>query len=269
MKGARIQTIIRELEGEKIDVLKWDPDPQVFVANALSPAEVRNIIILDEAQRKALAVVIDSQLSLAIGKQGLNVRLANRLTDWNIDVKTVEQYEESGLFSGAKRAAFELFGAGQEEDIYIADIEGIDEAVVKLLADNNISSLHQFYEHDEAELQALGISEEQLSALYTVFGEYVEFEEEPAETAPASTDTAEPAAEAPAPDMADAEAPAEAGGAPETAAAPLREAPAEAGADALAEAPADVEEYECPHCNGILTGDMVKCPSCGAEIDWE
>ncbi|MDR2370989.1 MAG: transcription termination factor NusA, partial [Treponema sp.] len=77
LKGVRIQAVIKELEGEKIDILKYDPDPRRFIKNALSPAEVRDVIILDEGKHQALAVVSDSQLSLAIGKQGLNVRLAN------------------------------------------------------------------------------------------------------------------------------------------------------------------------------------------------
>jgi N utilization substance protein A len=80
LKGVRIQSIIRELEGEKVDVLKYDVDPRRFIKNALLPAEVEDVYILDESKRAALAVVPDSQLSLAIGKQGLNVRLANRPT---------------------------------------------------------------------------------------------------------------------------------------------------------------------------------------------
>ncbi|HOX19174.1 MAG TPA: transcription termination factor NusA, partial [Spirochaetales bacterium] len=92
LKGIRIQSIIRELEGEKVDILKYEVDPKRFIRNALSPAEVRDVYILDEAKHVALAVVPESQLSVAIGKQGLNVRLANRLCDWNIDVKTEEQF---------------------------------------------------------------------------------------------------------------------------------------------------------------------------------
>ncbi|MDR2490716.1 MAG: transcription termination factor NusA [Spirochaetaceae bacterium] len=245
MKGARIQTIIRELEGEKIDVLKWDPDPQIFIANALSPAEVRNIIILDEASHKALAVVHDSQLSLAIGKQGLNVRLANRLTDWNIDVKTIEQYEESGLFSGAKRAAFELFGDDGEEDILIAEIEGVDPALVKILEDNNIAGVHDYYEMEEAELLELGLTAEQIAALNAILEEYVEFEEEQ-EDAEGGGQTV----------VAEISVPAS------------PEEPADEG-DADYDEDEKAEEYECPHCGSAITDSMSKCPSCGAEIDWE
>ena len=94
LKGVRIQNVIRELLNEKIDVLKYDPDPVVFIKNALSPAQVDRVIIMDADKKQALAIVQDSQFSLAIGRQGQNVRLANRLCDWNIDVKTVEQAAE-------------------------------------------------------------------------------------------------------------------------------------------------------------------------------
>ena len=105
LKGVRIQAIVRELEGEKIDILKYDPDPAIFIHNALSPAEVQEVLILEPAKRQALAIVQESQLSLAIGKQGLNVRLANRLVDWNIDVKTEEQFQEMDISQEISRAA--------------------------------------------------------------------------------------------------------------------------------------------------------------------
>ena len=97
LKGVRIQNVINELSKEKIDVLKWDPDPTEFIKNALSPAQVERVVILDAEKRQALAIVQDTQFSLAIGRQGQNVRLANKLCDWNIDVKTVEQAEEMDL----------------------------------------------------------------------------------------------------------------------------------------------------------------------------
>lgn len=97
LKGVRIQNVIRELEGEKIDVLKYDEDPRIFIKNALSPAEVARVVILDNDKKEALAIVNEAQFSLAIGKQGQNVRLANRLCDWSIDVKTEEQAAEMDL----------------------------------------------------------------------------------------------------------------------------------------------------------------------------
>jgi N utilization substance protein A len=115
MKGVRIQTVIRELEGEKIDVIPYNADPSLFIKSALSPAEVTGVVILDTEKRQALAVVNESQFSLAIGKQGLNVRLANRLTDWSIDVKTEAQYAELNPSAAeSRKAAEDLFGDNTE-----------------------------------------------------------------------------------------------------------------------------------------------------------
>nr|MQY77050.1 transcription termination/antitermination protein NusA [Spirochaeta sp.] len=110
LKGVRIQAVVRELEGEKIDVLKYDTDSKTFIKNALSPAEVSQVILLDETKKQAMVVVPDNQFSLAIGKQGLNVRLANRLVDWNIDVKSESQFAEMDLSADTKKAVSALFG---------------------------------------------------------------------------------------------------------------------------------------------------------------
>jgi N utilization substance protein A len=91
MKGTRVQTIIRELRGEKIDIVEWSEDPVVFVTNALSPAKVQHVSIVDDAERVMEVVVEDKQLSLAIGKKGQNVRLAAKLTGWRIDIKSEEE----------------------------------------------------------------------------------------------------------------------------------------------------------------------------------
>ena len=89
LKGIRVQTIMREMEGERIDVLRYDPNPIEYIKNCLSPAEVKRVVILDEAKRTAVAVVDDSQLSLH-RKAGYQRRLANKLADWIIDVKTLD-----------------------------------------------------------------------------------------------------------------------------------------------------------------------------------
>jgi transcription termination/antitermination protein NusA len=92
LRGIRIQNIVSELSGEKIDVMAWNPDPAIFIANALSPAQVVRVI-LSEADKSATAVIPDRQQSLAIGKEGQNVRLAVKLTGWRIDIKSVSEYE--------------------------------------------------------------------------------------------------------------------------------------------------------------------------------
>jgi N utilization substance protein A len=91
MKGTRVQAIIRELRGEKIDIVEWSDDPILFVTNALSPAKVQRVSIVDDKDRVMEVVVEDKQLSLAIGKKGQNVRLAAKLTGWRIDIKSEEE----------------------------------------------------------------------------------------------------------------------------------------------------------------------------------
>jgi N utilization substance protein A len=91
MKGTRVQAIIRELRGEKIDIVEWSEDPVTFVTNAISPAKVQRVSIVDDAEKVMEVVVEDKQLSLAIGKKGQNVRLAAKLTGWKIDIKSEEE----------------------------------------------------------------------------------------------------------------------------------------------------------------------------------
>jgi len=91
MKGTRVQSIIRELRGEKIDIVEYSDDPIAFVTNALSPAKVQRVSIVDDGDRVMEVVVEDKQLSLAIGKKGQNVRLAAKLTGWRIDIKSEEE----------------------------------------------------------------------------------------------------------------------------------------------------------------------------------
>jgi N utilization substance protein A len=91
MRGTRVQAIIRELRGEKIDIVEWSEDPVQFVTKALSPARVQRVSIVDNEQRVMEVVVEDRQLSLAIGKKGQNVRLAAKLTGWKIDIKSEEE----------------------------------------------------------------------------------------------------------------------------------------------------------------------------------
>ena len=93
----RINRIIKELNGEKVDIIPYDKDPQTFIANSLSPAKNVQVFILDEKEKQALAVVDDENFSLAIGRKGLNVKLASRLTHYKIDVKTYEQAKEMGI----------------------------------------------------------------------------------------------------------------------------------------------------------------------------
>lgn len=98
-KGARVQNIVMELQNEKIDIVKWDEDPAVYIANALSPAQVVSVTI-DEGAKSSVVVVPDYQLSLAIGKAGQNARLAAKLTNWKIDIKSESQAEDGNVATG-------------------------------------------------------------------------------------------------------------------------------------------------------------------------
>src|ERR1700686_1313416 len=116
MKGTRVQSIIRELRGEKIDIVEFSEDPIAFVTNALSPAKVQRVSIVDDREHVMEVVVEDKQLSLAIGKKGQNVRLAAKLTGWRIDIKSEEEKRREveaqfeGLEAGAGQAAAETAG---------------------------------------------------------------------------------------------------------------------------------------------------------------
>jgi len=181
LKGVRIQSIVRELEGEKIDILKYDPDPRSFMKNALSPAEVSQVVILDEGKKQALAVVPENQLSLAIGKQGLNVRLANRLADWNIDVKTEAQFAEMDIAAESKRAVSALFGEEEEEEeiTRIAELPDIPQRLVDILERNGleyIDDLLSLSEEDMNNLDGLIVGDGQV--LRNIISENVEIIED-------------------------------------------------------------------------------------------
>jgi N utilization substance protein A len=127
MKGTRVQSIIRELRGEKIDIVEWSDDPIAFVTNALSPAKVQRVSIVDDAERVMEVIVEDKQLSLAIGKKGQNVRLAAKLTGWRIDIKSEEEKrrEVEAQFEGLEAAAGD---SGAEADGSADTSERVDTA---------------------------------------------------------------------------------------------------------------------------------------------
>ncbi|MCQ2604347.1 MAG: transcription termination factor NusA [Spirochaetia bacterium] len=233
LKGARIQSVVREMEGEKIDVLKYDTDPKVYIKNALSPAEVLEVYILDQAKRQALAVVNESQLSLAIGKQGLNVRLANRLVDWNIDVKTEEQFQEMDIYADVKKKLDNLFTGDEtqaeepdEEITKISELPGIPEKIVNLLTANDIVDIETFLSLSEKKLLEIeGFTKEDFQLVNSIIEDNVEI-----------VDDMEP-----------------------------EESDSEAEDDEFE----DEYEYECPECGKPITADMTCCPNCGVELSFE
>ncbi|KGE73976.1 transcription termination factor NusA [Spirochaeta lutea] len=192
LKGVRIQSIVRELEGEKIDILKYDTDPRNFIKNALSPAQVSQVIILDEPKRNVLAIVPDDQLSLAIGKQGLNVRLANRLVDWNIDVKTEAQFAEMDISNITKAAVNNLFSDIEEDEEIerVGELPGIPDRIVATLAKDNIEYIEDLVSLSEEQLAELpGLDQDDIDLLRKTIEENLEIVEDevfaPAEEQPA------------------------------------------------------------------------------------
>ncbi|MFV0499495.1 MAG: transcription termination factor NusA [Bacilli bacterium] len=97
-KGTRIQNIINTMNGEKIDLVVYDKDPEIFITNAVAPAKVIKTLIIDKKDKVSVVIVTDDQISIAIGKSGQNVRLAAQLTGWKIDIKTLMQAQEEGIF---------------------------------------------------------------------------------------------------------------------------------------------------------------------------
>ena len=158
MKGSRVQAIIRELRGEKIDIIEWSDEPSVFAANALSPAKVNQVRITDIENRQMEVIVNEDQLSLAIGKRGQNVRLATKLVGWNIDIRSEEEIkrevtEQMGALIASGEAvplsAIEGVTAQQAEALAAHDINDID-----ALANTSVDDLVEFLDLslDEAEV---------------------------------------------------------------------------------------------------------------------
>ncbi|MFW6212197.1 MAG: transcription termination factor NusA [Spirochaetota bacterium] len=178
LRGVRIQGIVRELEGEKIDVLKYDNDSREFIRNALSPAEVSHVVLMDESKRQALAVVPETQLSLAIGKQGLNVRLANRLTDWSIDVKTQDQFAEMDISADTKRAVSALFGElpeEQDEITRIAELPGLPPRLVSTLETAGYEFIEDLVALEDGELSSIeSLSEDDVTLIQRIMADNVE-----------------------------------------------------------------------------------------------
>src|SRR3954466_12340888 len=134
MKGSRVQAIIKELRGEKIDIIEWSDEPSVFAANALSPAKVSQVRITNIENRQMEVIVGEDQLSLAIGKKGQNVRLASKLVGWNIDIRSEEEI---------KREVAEQMGAliASGGAVPLSAIEGVTAQQADALAEHNINDI--------------------------------------------------------------------------------------------------------------------------------
>ncbi len=162
MRGSRVQAVVAELQGEKIDIIPWSPDSATFVVNALSPAEVAKVV-LDEDTRRIEAVVPDDQLSLAIGRRGQNVRLASMLTGWDIDI--IAEAEESERRQQEFRDRSQMF----------VDALDVDELIAHLLVAEGFTELEQVAYVPVAEISSIeGFDEEIASELMTRAQAFIE-----------------------------------------------------------------------------------------------
>ncbi|MGB1107412.1 MAG: transcription termination factor NusA [Parvibaculales bacterium] len=180
MRGSRVQAVVSELQGEKVDIIPWSPDPAAFIVNALAPAEVTKVV-LDEDVQRIEVVVPDEQLSLAIGRRGQNVRLASQLTGWDIDIMTEAQeserrqtefVERTGLFMEAldvdemiaQLLASEGFGTVEEVAYVpveeITYIEGFDEDTAQEIQNRARDHLDRENEKLDAQRKEMGVGDD-------------------------------------------------------------------------------------------------------------
>jgi transcription termination/antitermination protein NusA len=161
MRGSRVQAVVNELQGEKIDIIPWTADPANFVVNALAPAEVAKVV-LDEDRQRMEVVVPDQQLSLAIGRRGQNVRLASQLTGWDIDIVTEQEESEH------RQAEFE-----KRTKLFIEALN-VDEVVGQLLASEGFNSVEELAVVDEKEIAGIeGFDEDTARELQTRARDYL------------------------------------------------------------------------------------------------
>ncbi len=162
MRGSRVQAVVNELQGEKIDIIQWSPDPATFIVNGLAPAEVVKVVLDEEAERIEV-VVPDDQLSLAIGRRGQNVRLASQLSGWTIDILTEAEESERRQAEFTERS--QLFEQALD----------VDEVIAQLLASEGFASVEEiaFVELDEiSEIE--GFDEETATEIQARAAEYLE-----------------------------------------------------------------------------------------------
>ena len=229
--GCKIQTITNEIAGEKIDVVRYDEDPIVLIANALTPAQVQRVVEIDPVSKYAVAIVDDKDQGLAIGQNGVNVKLAKTLCDWVIDVKTKSQFNEMDQTQLIHETVGSLFKDNEaplenveekeevvktltNEEIGIAEGEtpisdiGLDPRLVKKLHNADIWSIEEFFDYTDEELLERGISAEEIEAV-------------------------------------------------------------KGSVEIVTEEEEGDGSFECPVCHEIVPAGSTSCPNCGAEFEFE
>ncbi len=129
LRGSRVKTIVRELSGEKVDIIRWDPDNSIFITNALQPATIKTMEI-DQENHRVIVTVDKDQLSLAIGKHGQNARLTSKLTGWKVDIRKIEEKKEHNFEEKVKHAIDHL-----------AELPGISHEIAEILVNNGFLSI--------------------------------------------------------------------------------------------------------------------------------
>jgi len=146
MKGSRINSIIRELRGEKIDIVQWSDDPAQYASNALNPAKISKVLIIGPAEKRMEVIVEEKQQSLAIGKKGQNVRLASRLIGWQIDVKSEEQ---------KKQEVLSVMESLTSSSTSLTELEGISDRLIERLRESGIENVERILEMGEEKLKEI------------------------------------------------------------------------------------------------------------------
>lgn len=165
MRGARVQAVVNELQGEKVDIIQWNPEAASFIVNALAPAEVSKVV-LDEDSNRIEVVVPEAQLSLAIGRRGQNVRLASQLTGWDIDIMTEQEESERRQKESAERTSMFM------------DALDIDEIIAQLLVAEGFASIEEVAFVEIAEIAHIeGFTEETANEIQSRAREYLEKQE--------------------------------------------------------------------------------------------
>src|SRR6476659_2626098 len=165
MRGSRVQAVVNELQGEKVDIIQWNPDAASFIVNALAPAEVTKVV-LDEDSNRIEVVVPEAQLSLAIGRRGQNVRLASQLTGWDIDILTEQEESERRQKEFAERSQVFM------------DALDVDEVIAQLLVTEGFASIEEVAFVELSEIAHIeGFTEETANEIQTRAREYLEKQE--------------------------------------------------------------------------------------------
>jgi N utilization substance protein A len=165
MRGARVQAVVNELQGEKVDIIQWNPDAASFIVNALAPAEVTKVV-LDEDSNRIEVVVPEAQLSLAIGRRGQNVRLASQLTGWDIDILTEQEESERRQKEFAERTQL------------LMDSLDVDEVIAQLLVTEGFATIEEVAYVDISEISHIeGFDESTAEQIQSRAREYLEQQE--------------------------------------------------------------------------------------------